>query len=112
MRATIAAYAGDEQRARDQAAAALAASQRCGAHLLAQWPIVSLGFLDVSLRDYAAALNTLAPLLSDFNAGPGGTEISVASFLPDAVEALVGLSRFDEAEPFVATLPAPTWVPR
>jgi len=71
---------------------------------LAQWPIVSLGFLDVSLRDYAGALNALAPLLSDFNAGPGGTEISVASFLPDAVEALVGLSRFDEAEPFVAAL--------
>jgi len=104
MRATIAAYAGDEQRARDQAAAALAASQRCGAQLLAQWPIVSLGFLDVSLRDYAGALHALAPLLSDFNAGPGGTEISVASFLPDAVEALVGLSRFDEAEPFVAAL--------
>jgi DNA-binding CsgD family transcriptional regulator len=104
MRATRAAYAGDEQRARDDAAAALAASQRCGAHVLAEWPIVSLGFLEVSLGNHAAALKTLAPLLSGFYTGPGGTEISVASFLPDAVEALIALGRFDEADPFVAAL--------
>ena len=104
MRATLAAYAGDEQRAREDAAAALAASQRCGAHVLAEWPIVSLGFLEVSLGNHADALKTLAPLLSGFNTGPGGTEISVASFLPDAVEALIALGRFDEADPLVAAL--------
>lgn len=104
MRATLAAYAGDEQRTRDEVAAALAASQRCGAQLLAQWPIVSLGFLEVSLGNHAAALKTLAPLLSGFKTGPGGTEISVASFLPDAVEALIGLGSLDEAEPLVAAL--------
>jgi DNA-binding CsgD family transcriptional regulator len=104
MRTTLAAYAGDEQRARDDVAAALAASQRCGAQVLAQWPIVSLGFLEVSLGNYAAALKTLAPQLSRFNTGPGATEISVAGFLPDAVEALIGLGRFDEAEPLVAAL--------
>jgi DNA-binding CsgD family transcriptional regulator/tetratricopeptide (TPR) repeat protein len=104
MRATLAAYAGDEQRAREQVAAALAASQRCGAQLLAQWPIVGLGFLEVSLGNCAAALKTLAPLLSGFTTGPGGTEISVASFLPDAVEALIGLDRVDETDPLVAAL--------
>jgi DNA-binding CsgD family transcriptional regulator len=104
MRATLAAYAGKEQRARDDVTAALAASQRCGAEVLAQWPIVGLGFLEVSLGDHAAALKTLAPQLSGFNNGPGGTEISVAGFLPDAVEALIGLGRFDEAEPLVAAL--------
>lgn len=99
MRATLAAYAGDELQARADARAALETANRCGARVLAQWPIASLGFLEVSLGNYAAALNTLAPLLADPDAAARATEICVASHLPDAVEALVALGRFDEAQP-------------
>lgn len=104
MHATLAAYAGDERQARDLAAAALAAGQRCGAQLLAQWPIVALGFLEVSLGNYAAALSVLAPLLSGIDAAPDATEISVAGFMPDAAEALISVGRLDDAEPLIEAL--------
>jgi tetratricopeptide (TPR) repeat protein len=104
MRAAIAAYVGDESAARANAVAAQAASQRCGAQILGRWPIESLAFLDLSMGDHAAALNTLAPLLSVLNATPDATEISVAGFVPDAVEALIGVGRTDEAAPLIDAL--------
>jgi ATP/maltotriose-dependent transcriptional regulator MalT len=102
--AFVAAYSGDESRARENAAAAHAASQRCGARVLGRWPIECLVFLEVSLGDYAAALTTLAPLLSAVSALPSATEISVAGFLPDAVEAFIGVGRPDDAAPLIDAL--------
>jgi ATP/maltotriose-dependent transcriptional regulator MalT len=104
MHAFVAAYTGDEGRARENAAAAYAASQRCGAEVLGRWPVECLGFLEVSLGDYGAALTTLAPLLSAVEASPSATEISVAGFVPDAVEALIGVGRPDDAVPLVDAL--------
>jgi DNA-binding CsgD family transcriptional regulator len=63
-----------------------------------------LGFLEVSLGNYDAALSTLAPLLSNLNVAPDATEIPAASFVPDAVESLVALGRLAEAEPLVDVL--------
>ncbi|MGH3676980.1 MAG: helix-turn-helix transcriptional regulator [Mycobacterium sp.] len=101
-RAALAAYAGNQQQADSDANAALAAMQRCGAHMLERWPIAITGFLNVSMGDYAAALATLEPLLSSLDMD--ATEIYLAEFVPDAVEAMVHLGRLDDAEPFVDAL--------
>ncbi|OBI67822.1 LuxR family transcriptional regulator [Mycobacterium sp. E796] len=105
LRAAIAAYTGAEHEARRDAAEALAVGARCDSPgLVTVWPITTLGFLDVSVGDYDAALKTLEPLLDTFKEAPEGTEIFVAPFLPDAIEALTGLGRFDDAEPLVEAL--------
>jgi DNA-binding CsgD family transcriptional regulator len=62
------------------------------------WPITTLAFLDVSLGNYGAALRTLEPLLRGLDETPEATEIFVAPFLPDAIEAMIELRRIDDAE--------------
>jgi DNA-binding NarL/FixJ family response regulator len=104
IRAALAAYAGREDQARRDTSEALAASQRCGANLLVVWTITTLGFLEVSLGNYDAALRTLAPLLSNLDTAPRATEIPAASFVPDAVESMVALGRLADAEPLVSLL--------
>ncbi len=103
LRAVVAAYTGCDSESRTGIQAAMAAAQQCGATGLMQRPIAILGFLEVSLGNYAEALVALQPLIATFDAVPG-TEIITASFLPDAVEAMVGIGRLDDAEPFIAAL--------
>ncbi|HZU45920.1 MAG TPA: LuxR family transcriptional regulator [Mycobacterium sp.] len=102
MRAAVAVYCGREHAARHDARQALVTFRRCGPNLLTAWPITILGFLEVSLGNYDAALATLEPLLSGLDTQ--GTEIFVASFLPDALEAMIALRRFAEAEPLIDRL--------
>jgi DNA-binding CsgD family transcriptional regulator len=64
---------------------------------------MSLGFLEVSLGRYAEALTTLQPMLDAFDSMPG-TEIMTATFIPDAVEAMVALGRHADAEPLIEAL--------
>ncbi|OBK46811.1 LuxR family transcriptional regulator [Mycobacterium sp. 1081908.1] len=104
IRGLLAAYVGDEDAARSDIGAALPVSQRCGMYRLSVWQISALGFLEVSLCNYEIALTTLEPLLARLHSALGGTEIYVAGFVPDAVEALIGLGRFDDAEPLVEAL--------
>ncbi|WP_292989988.1 LuxR family transcriptional regulator [Mycobacterium sp.] len=101
LRATVAAYAGREDDARRDIGEALAAGQRSSAFALLGWTVSVLGFLEVSLGNYAAAAAALEPLLAMLNAQPRATEIIPASCLPDAIEALTQLGRFDEAERLV-----------
>ncbi len=105
-RALLAAYAGRVDQARGDVSAAHAAARRCGSDRLGEWPTTTLGFLEVSLGHYDAALATFKPLLAKLDAAPDATEIIAASFVPDAVEAMVGLDRVDSAEPLVAALEA------
>jgi DNA-binding CsgD family transcriptional regulator len=63
-----------------------------------------MGFLEVSMGNYQAALTTLEPMLATLDPPPKGTEIFVASFVPDAIEAMIQLSQLDEAEPLVDML--------
>ena len=104
VRAAVAAYAGDEQTVRRDVAEALAASERCGSRRLGEWPVTMLGFLDISLGNYQAALATLTPLMGMLEAVPDSTEIISASYVPDAAEALIQLGRLAEAEPLVDVL--------
>jgi hypothetical protein len=103
VRAAVAAHIGREQQTRSDAHAALDIARRCGSARLAEWPTMSLGFLDVSLGKYAKALTTFHPLLSTFDEIPG-TEIMTAMFIPDAVEAMVPLGRHNDAEPLIEAL--------
>jgi hypothetical protein len=105
LRAAVAAYTGLEDAARRDAGRALAVGERCDSPgLVTVWPITTLGFLDVSLGNHDVALRTLEPLLRTFNEASEGTEIFVAPFLPDAIEAMIGLGRFDDAEPLIDAL--------
>jgi DNA-binding CsgD family transcriptional regulator len=107
LRAALAAYGGDEDKARRDANEALAICQRCDSpHLVIVWPITMLGFLEVSLGNYDAALGTLQPLLGTFGEAPRSTEIFVAPFLPDAAEALIQSARTRDAEPLITALEA------
>ena len=56
------------------------------------------------MGNYDAAVTALEPLLSTVEAEPRGTEVFLASFVPDAVEAMIALGRVDEAEPLVEAL--------
>jgi DNA-binding CsgD family transcriptional regulator len=103
-RALLAAYQGRADEARKDVRVAQEASVRCGSVRLGEWPVNTLGFLEVSLGNYDAALSVLQPMIEKVHAAPDATEIIVASFVPDAVEALVGLGRCEAAEPLVAAL--------
>jgi DNA-binding NarL/FixJ family response regulator len=103
VRALVAAYSGHIEQARADAGAAIDAANRFGAPLLAEWPIMTLGFVSVSVGDHQQALADLAPLVSGFDSLVC-TEIIKANFVPDAVEAMVALGRSDEALPMIETL--------
>ena len=103
VRTAVGAYTGCERDARADARAAIEGAHECGAVYLTEWPIMSLGFLEVSLGNYVEALVTLRPLLDRFEATPG-TELMTSAYLPDAVEAMVALGELDDAEPLIDEL--------
>jgi DNA-binding CsgD family transcriptional regulator len=103
VRAAVAAYTGREGDARADAAAALTIARQCGSPRLAEWPSMSLGFLEVSLGRYAEALSTFQPLLETLGA-VAGTEMMSVMYAPDAIEAMLALGRDADAEPLIAKL--------
>jgi DNA-binding CsgD family transcriptional regulator/tetratricopeptide (TPR) repeat protein len=104
IRGAAAAYAGRVQQATDDLDEAVAAAQRCGSMRMGEWPVTLRAFLEVSRGNYQAALDSVAPLLPMAQAFPDATEIIAASYLPEAVEAMIGLGRLDEAAPLIDTL--------
>jgi DNA-binding CsgD family transcriptional regulator/sugar phosphate isomerase/epimerase len=103
VRAAVAAYLGRERDARADAYEAPKNAQGGSQRLAGYWPTMALGFLEVSLGRYAEALTTLRPVVSAFKTIPG-TEILNAWYIPDAVEAMVALGHFDDAEPLIDAL--------
>jgi DNA-binding CsgD family transcriptional regulator/tetratricopeptide (TPR) repeat protein len=104
LRAAASAYAGRVDETRRDLDEATAAAQRCSSARLGEWPITLRAFLEVSCGNYQAALDSVAPLLPMTQAFPDATEIIAASYLPEAVEAMVGVGRLDDAEPLVDAL--------
>lgn len=102
-RSLLAAYAGRVDECRRDAADALAASRRSESQEIGRWPLMCLGFLEVSRCDYDAALLTLKPLLPKLDAAPNATEI-IDWFVPDAAEAMIHLGLLDDAEQLVSAL--------
>jgi DNA-binding NarL/FixJ family response regulator len=104
LRANLAAYAGREADARSAAEEALEIGGRTGSFRLAERVVAALGFLEVSLGRYEAAVATLQPLVTRFDPASTPTELPNAAFLEDAIEALIQVGRSNEAEPLIDAL--------
>jgi ATP/maltotriose-dependent transcriptional regulator MalT len=104
IRGAAAAYAGRLDEARRDLAEAIAAAQRCGSMRMGEWPVTLRGFVEVSCGNYQAALDAIEPLLPVVQTWPDATEIIAASYVPEAVEAMIGVGRLDDAEPLIDTL--------
>jgi DNA-binding NarL/FixJ family response regulator len=102
LKAVAAAYRGRADEARRYANAALDRENRCAPPLTA-WARGMLAFVEVSSGRYRQAADAVAPLVALYEPFTG-TEIWQAFFLPDAVEAYIGLRRYDDAEPMIAAL--------
>lgn len=102
-RALAAAHRGQVDSARAHALRAIELAEQAGGRELAVTPRTCLGFLEVSLGDYPAALRTYETLLSTFHPDDS-TELPSAGWLPDAIEALTAVQRVDEAEVLTDTL--------
>ena len=103
QRALAFSYLGREGAAREEVRVAIAGTRQCGARFLELWPRLALGFLEVSLGNFAEALRALEPFL----VGADGTkayDVLLASHLPDAVEAMVAVGRLDEAVSLVEAM--------
>jgi ATP/maltotriose-dependent transcriptional regulator MalT len=104
MRAPLAVFAGQEAEARRAITEALEIVGRTGTFRLGERLLASLAFLEVSLGNYADAVAAVAPMLSAFDPESTPTELPGATFLPDAIEALVQLGRLAEAAPLIEAL--------
>lgn len=105
LRAAASSYTGAESDARRDSVEAIRICRRCDSpELVAVWPTTTLGFLDVTVGNYSAALATLQPRLLALQSTPKATEIFLAPFLPDAIEAMVHVGRLDDAGPLVELL--------
>ncbi|MEH3138859.1 MAG: LuxR C-terminal-related transcriptional regulator [Mycobacterium kyogaense] len=96
-RAAVGSYTGDVEATRTSARAATELAERTGGIGLTPTPRACLAHLEVSLGDYPAALAACEPLMAGFDP-TAGTEIQVASWMPEAIEALAAVQRVDEAE--------------
>lgn len=97
-RAMVDARLGRVEEARRTTASAIEVGQRCQSERLMQMAIGNAAFLELSLGDPAAALRSLDPLVQGILARPRSTEIPNASFLPDAIEAMVEVGRSADAQ--------------
>jgi DNA-binding CsgD family transcriptional regulator len=95
--ASIRAYVGDADGARAAAAEGLEIALQAGARAPLVWITSTLGFLELSLGDAAAAHARLGPL-SEMVIASGLAEPGVVRFLPDEVEALIRLGELGPAE--------------
>lgn len=103
-RAIVSAHAGEEHQARTDLSVAREASTRCGSQWLGDLVTTTLGFLEVSLGNYNAALETLEPLRTRLVQTPEQTEIITAAFVPDMVESMLAVGLVEGAEELVAAL--------
>ena len=94
---STAAYAGEEELARTAARQALERAGSTTGRPAEQFATAALGLLELSLERDAEAVEALAPLVA-FARGHEMREPGLTRFVPDLVEALVGLGRLDEAE--------------
>ncbi|MEV5745365.1 LuxR C-terminal-related transcriptional regulator [Microbispora rosea] len=95
--AVVDAYLGRTETARSAAEEAVALFDGVGCPRWAAWPRSVLGFLHLSNDDPSAAVRTLSPLITSLTV-PGSTELVIAPFPPDAVEALVAVGDLRTAE--------------
>jgi DNA-binding CsgD family transcriptional regulator len=96
--ALIRAYQGDAGLSRAIGEQGLARCESQGDALFATVHRVTLGFLELSLGNNAAAVDWLWPPAEQFLASPGEPGLPHTACIPDAVEALIAVDRLDDAE--------------
>jgi DNA-binding CsgD family transcriptional regulator len=96
----VSALAGEVAQAKSRAGEAMALASRTGYRLAMLWSSWSLAMLALSQGDFAGADAAMAPLAAAFE--DYVPEPVVAFFLPDEIEALIGLGRLDLAERLLA----------
>ncbi len=101
-RALISACRGDVELARSDAMAALHAAEQSGIQPASAWGRHTLGFLELSLGDLREAHRWMAPLAEQV-AAMGLAEPGVVRFIPDEIEALVGLGDGKRARALLET---------
>lgn len=100
------AYAGREADARQHVADATEAIRLSGSNYLMSWLASAVGLLEVSLGNYESAVTALEPARGHLVACPRGTEIFVAGFAPDLIEAMIHTGRLRDAEEIISIIEA------
>lgn len=101
--ANAAAHEGRVAEAREAGEGALAIFLQGTCLVATLWPLAALGFLELSVGDYAAAAARLAPMAAGA-ASMGVLEPVCVPFAADAAEALINLGRIEEARALVDQL--------
>lgn len=101
--ANVAAHEGMVVEAREAGEGALAILLQGTCLVATLWPLAALGFLELSVGDYAAAAARLAPMAAGA-ASMGVLEPVCIPFAADAAEALISLGRIEEARALVDQL--------
>jgi DNA-binding CsgD family transcriptional regulator len=100
-RALIEAHLGLVEEARATGSAGLAVSERAGSVVGMMLNQAVLGFIELSREDPAAADRHLGPLVA-WREVVGIRDPGVVRFIPDEIEALIGLGNLDRAEALLA----------
>jgi len=104
LRCALAAHAGRVDEARATGREVIEASTRCGMEGLAYGPMGMVAMIEIVSGNYQAALDIVAPAVFDNPRWPNGPELSGSLYLPEGIEALIHLGRYDEAEPLIEQL--------
>lgn len=97
VRAAVAAYAGRVDEARADAHWVMVATKNRSSSHIADWPGMTLCFLEESLGNHREALQALDMAFLKTGQVPA-TELMYAWHLPDVIEAMIGVGRLDDAE--------------
>jgi DNA-binding CsgD family transcriptional regulator len=101
--AVVHAYRGDEAATRAAAGEAVALLEQTGFRNGTIWALAGLGLLELSRGDFGAADRALRPAVEAVD--PAGLrEPIVAFYVPDAIEALIGIGDLERAEPLIEML--------
>ncbi|MDP3894546.1 LuxR family transcriptional regulator [Nocardioides sp.] len=103
--AVVAAYAGEVDEGRAAAREALETFRRGSALSAMVWPTVTLGLVELSIGNHAAAADILSPLVEGARA-MGYGEPTAAPYAADAAEAMIGAGRLEKARELVGHLEA------
>ena len=99
VRAAVATHMGDIDQGRQWGEQALAQCEALGEVIFGAISRATLGFLELSLGNNAAAADWLWPVAERFRASPAVEPgLPHVACLPDALEALIGVGRLDDAE--------------
>jgi DNA-binding CsgD family transcriptional regulator len=99
IRALVAAHKGEVELARELGERGLAQCEAQGDDVFAAMHHTTLGFLELSLGDNAAAVERLWGVAERFRSDPAiDPGLPHIICVPDAVEALTGIGRLDDAE--------------